>query len=169
MMGPGIEVADVPKEERRRLLPILEESFEGMYLWHARRTLQSIDVVRAARTVDGEDAGLVMLKTLSEGPGYVYYVAVSPRFRRKGVGGRLLDEAVSYFEAKSVGEVYASVEEDNAESKQLFASRGFERVEGSEMGDRYGRIRAFVMNREMMVVPGEFLVAKRLEAGPKSG
>ena len=122
--------SEVPKGERSRLLPILEESFEGMYLWHARRTLQSIEVVRAARTAEGEDVGLIMLKVLAEGAGYVYYVAVPPRFRRQGIGGRLLDDAISHFASRAVRDVYASVEEDNLESKTLFGSRGFERMAG---------------------------------------
>jgi len=168
-MRPGIEISEVPKGERDILLPILEESFEGLYLWHARRTLQSIEVVKAARTAEGEDAGLIMLKTLAEGAGYVYYVAVPPRFRRQGIGGRLLDDAVSYFGQRGVSEVYASVEEDNVESKTLFGSRGFERVGGSEMAERYGRIRSLLMYREMMVVPGELLLGKHLDAGKNAG
>lgn len=147
------------------MLPILEESFEGLYLWHARRTLQSIEVVRAARTADGEDAGLLMLKMLDETAGYVYYVAAPSRYRRRGIGGMLLDNAISYFAARGARDVYASVEDDNLGSKALFASRGFEKVEGSEMAGRYGRIRALLMYREMMVVPGELLLGKRLDAG----
>jgi len=119
-----------------------------------------------ARTAEGDDAGLIMLKVLSEGTGYVYYVAVPPRFRRRGIGGRLLDDAVSRFVEKGVRDVYASVEEDNVESKTLFGSREFERVGGSEMAERYGRIRSLLMYREMMVVPGEVLLGKRLDAGP---
>ena len=166
-MQPEIEITDVPKAERTRLLPILEESFEGLYLWHARRTLQSIDVVRAARTAEGEDAGLIMLKRLAEGAGYVYYVAVPPSFRRQGIGGRLLDDAVACFAQMSVLDVYASVGEDNLESKTLFGSRGFERLKGSEMAERYGRIRSLLMYREMTVVPGEILLGKRLDAAQK--
>ena len=167
MMPPAIEIADVPKRERERLLPILEESFEGLYLWHARRTLHSIEVVRAARTAEEEDAGLVMLKTIAEGAGYVYYVAVPPSFRRRGIGGMLLDDAVSYFERQGARDVYASVPEDNVESKTLFGSRGFERITGSDMAERYGRVRALLMYREMMVVRGELLLGKRLEAGAR--
>lgn len=163
-LKPGLEVADVPKAERARLLPILEESFEGLYLWHARRTLQSIEVVRAARTAEGEDAGLIMLKVVAERAGYVYYVAVPPRFRRQGIGGRLLDDALSLFAQRGVRDIYASVEEDNLESNKLFGSRGFERVESSEMAERYGRIRSLLMYREMMVVPGEILLGRRLDA-----
>ncbi len=162
---PDVEIAEVPKAERSRLLPILEESFEGLYLWHARRTLQSIEVVKAATTAEGEDAGLIMLKMLAEGAGYVYYVAVPPRFRRKGVGGRLLDDALSQLGQRGAQDAYASVEEDNVESKTLFGSRGFQRVQGSEMAERYGRIRSLLMYREMMVVPGEILLGKRLDVG----
>lgn len=166
-MRPGIEVADVLKGDRARLLPILEESFEGLYLWHARRTLHNIDVVRAARTAEGEDAGLIMLKVLAEGAGYVYYVAVPHRFRRQGIGGRLLEDAFSHFAKIGVRDVYASVEDDNVESRTLFGSRGFERVDGSEMARRYGRFRSLMMYREMTVVPGELLLGKRLDFAPK--
>jgi len=109
-----------------------------------------------------------MLKVLSESAGYVYYVAVPPRFRRRGIGGRLLDDAVSSFAQRGVRDVYASVEEDNVESKTLFGSRGFQRIAGSEMAERYGRIRSLLMYREMMVVPGEILLGKRLDADAKS-
>jgi len=161
-MQPGTKIEDVPKGERAGLIPILEESFEGLYLWHSKRTLQSIEVVRAARTPACEAAGLVMLKVFPEGAGYVYYVAVSPSFRRQGIGGRLVDDAVSYFARNGVRDVYASVEEDNDESRKLFSSRGFEELRGSEMSERYGRIRAMIIRSEMMVVPGEVLLAKRL-------
>ena len=78
-----------------------------------------------------------------------------------------MDDAISQFVLKGARDVYASVEEDNVESKTLFGSRGFEGVEGSEMAERYGRLRAFVMYREMMVVRGELLLGKRLGASAK--
>lgn len=162
MTPPDVEVVDVPEEERARLLPIIEESFEGLYLWHARRTLQSIEAVRAARTPEGDDAGLLMMKMLGDGAGYVYYVAVARRWRRMGVGGRLLDDAVSYLAKGGAREIFASVEEENEDSKALFGSRGFERVDMSDMAGMYGRLRALLMYREMMVVPGEVLLRKRV-------
>jgi ribosomal protein S18 acetylase RimI-like enzyme len=165
MTLPDVEVVEVPEGERARLLPILEESFEGLYLWHARRTLQRIETVRAARTPEGEDAGLLMMKMLGDGAGYVYYVAVARRWRRGGIGGRLLDDAVSFLSDNGARDIFASVEEENEESKALFGSRGFEGVDASEMSGRYGRLRALLMYREMMVVPGEVLLRKGVGAG----
>jgi len=158
---PDAEIVDVPKGERDALVPILQESFEGLYLWHSKRTLQGIEVVRALR-VGGEYAGLSMLKMVAEGAGYVYYVAVSTRFRRKGLGGRLLDDALSHFVGAGAEEVFASVEDDNAESNALFASRGFVRTDRDLIASRYGRIRSLVMYREMMIVPGEIVLQKTL-------
>ena len=124
------EIVDVPMGERERLVPILEKSFEGLYLWHSKRTLRSIELVRVARTREGEDCGLIMLKMLKVGAGYVYYVAVLPKFRGRGIGGKLLDSAIAYFSGTSATDIYASVEHDNIESNILFGGRGFVRVDG---------------------------------------
>jgi ribosomal protein S18 acetylase RimI-like enzyme len=161
MSAEPVEISEVAPSERERLLPILEESFEGLYLWHSRRTLNSISLVKAAR-VAGEDAGVAMLKTVASKAGYVYYIAVAKRFRGKGIGGRLLDDALALFSDQGMEEVYASVEEENVESNALFSSRGFERMTGNELADEYGRVRAFIMAREMMVVRGEVLLRKKL-------
>jgi ribosomal protein S18 acetylase RimI-like enzyme len=163
----AFETSDVPVAERAALVPIIEESFQGLYRWHARRTLRKVQTVLAGRTPAGEYAGLIMLKTLGDGSGYVYYVAVLPRFRGRGLGGRLLDEAIDHFKRREVAEVYASAEEENTESKGLFASRGFKMLEGSEMQERYGRIRALLIYREMTFVPGEQLMSLRLKADSK--
>ena len=158
--GEAVEIVEVPESSRSDLLPILEDSFEGMYLWHSRRTLRSISLVKAAR-IGGENAGLAMLKMLDEKAAYVYYIAVSKSFRRRGIGGLLLDDALSGFLRVGAEEAYASVEEDNAESNALFASRGFGRDEDGLIR-RYGRIKGFVMAREMMIVRGEVLLSKKL-------
>jgi ribosomal protein S18 acetylase RimI-like enzyme len=150
---------EVPPGERDSLLPILEESFEGWYLWHSRRTLRNVDLVRSA-TLGGATAGLIMLKELGEGVGYVYYVAVLPEFRRKHVGARLLDDALAYFTSRKLGTVYATVEEDNEPSLSLFHSRGFMETGYGEMSKLYGRLRSAYMMLEMQVIAGEVVLRK---------
>ncbi len=166
MKRADVEIVDVPMSERTSLLPILEESFEGIYLWHSKRILQSIETVRAAR-IAGEAVGLIMLKIIGGGQGYVYYVAVSPTFRRRGIASALVDDAVSFLAGKGAEELFASVPGDNVESSALFSSRGFEKVDLSEMAERYGRLRSILMYREMMVVPGEVLLRKDLGLRPR--
>src|SRR3989454_12346226 len=114
-------IVDVPRKERAGLEWILEESFEGWYLMHSRRTLRDIELVRAAMS-SGKPVGLVMLKMLMEGVGYVYYIADAKASRKKGIWKLLLEDALRHFKASSVKEVFASVEEDNKPSEALFAS-----------------------------------------------
>ncbi|HEY6283196.1 MAG TPA: GNAT family N-acetyltransferase, partial [Nitrososphaerales archaeon] len=115
---------DVPLGKRQDLEGILEESFEGWYLRASKGTLRDIDVVRAAMS-DGKPVGLVMLKTLEENVGYVYYIAVARAHRRSGVAKLLLEDSLRRFVAADMKEAYASVEEDNEPSVKLFASEGF--------------------------------------------
>ena len=98
--------------------------------------------------------GLIMLKKLDERTGYVYYVAVSSRFRRRRVGSRLLDEALKYFAGVGADIVFASVSEDNVESNALFSSRGFRPTDFGEVSRMYGRVHAADMYRRMLIVRG---------------
>src|SRR2546426_9728258 len=113
-------IVDVPRKERAGLEWILEESFEGWYLMHSKRTLRDLELVRAA-TSSGKPVGLVMLKTLEEGLGYDYYIAVARTPRKRGVGKLLLNVALRLFKASGVKEVFASVEEDNEPCEGIFA------------------------------------------------
>lgn len=160
-MSDDLRIEDVPKEHREALDPVLEESFEGWYLRHSRRTLREIEAVRVAK-VNEEAVGLVMLKRLSESIGYVYYIAVLKSWRGNGIGGRLLQDALDYFASLGVNEVYASIEDENIESLTLFGKRGFVRTNYSEVSRRHGVVHALSMYRSMLVVPGESLFHREL-------
>ena len=157
----GIVIVDVPASERTKLDGILEESFEGWYLRHSRRTLAEAELVRAAMS-SGKPVGLVMLKTLEVDVGYVYYIAVAQAHRGKGVGGLLLEDALRYFEGVGMKEVYASVEADNVASEALFRSKGFVKTSFGDVSKKYGSLHAIVLYRKMVVVPGEILLMKNL-------
>jgi ribosomal protein S18 acetylase RimI-like enzyme len=157
----GITIVDVPFGKRPDLDWILEESFEGWYLRHSKGTLREVEAVRAAMEF-GAAVGLVMLKMLEPGVGYVYYVAVARARRRNGVARLLLEDALHRFKADDVEEVFASVEEDNEPSKGLFESEGFARTSFGEVSRKHGNLRAINMYRVMRVVPGEILLRKAL-------
>lgn len=159
-----ITISDAPPNDREALVPILEDSFEGWYLRHSKRTLADIPMVRQA-TFNGDRAGLIMLKDLGKSLGYVYYVAVAKEFRGRGVAGMLLDNSLSYFFERGMREVYAGVEEDNEGSFRLFQSRGFKKTTRGELAKKYGTVNSFVLLRKMVIVPGEVLLYR--EISPK--
>lgn len=152
---------DVPPDKRAVLERILEESFEGWYLRHSKGTLRSVEVVRAALS-SGTPVGLVMLKTLGERVGYVFYIAVDGAHRRMGVARSLLKDSLQHFMDAGVKEVFASVEEDNGASEGLFASEGFTRTSFSEVSKRHGSLRTINMYRLMRIVPGEVLLRRAI-------
>jgi len=156
-----IMIVDVPAMKRRDLEWILEESFEGWYLMHSRRILRDVEVVRAAMS-SGKPIGLVMLKTLEERVGYVYYIAVAKAHRKKGIAKQLLEDALRLFKASKVEEVFASVEEDNKPSEALFGSEGFTRTSFGEVSKKHGKLHALNMYNAMRVVPGEVLLRKEI-------
>jgi len=158
----GIEIVDVPLDKRSTLERILEESFEGWYLRHSKRILREVETVRAA-LYSGEPIGLAMLKTLEEGVGYVYYVAVAKAHRAKGVASLLLKDALRLFKAGGAVEAFASVEKDNLPSERLFAAEGFVRTNLVEVSRRHGTLRALNMYRLMVVVPGEVLLHRAID------
>ncbi len=156
-----MQIVEVPIEERASLQHLLAESFEGWYLSHSKKTLMKIEVVEEA-VIDEQPAGLVMLKTLYDSIGYVYYVAVARDYRRRKIGTRLLEYSLEYFSRRGAREVYASIEEENAESEGLFLSRGFARTSYGEVSSKYGYLRALSLYRKMLVVPGETLLCRPL-------
>src|SRR6266567_4164436 len=99
-----VMIIDVPAKERAGLEWILEESFEGWYLLHSKRTLRDIEVVRVAMSSD-KPVGLVMLKTLEGSTGYVYYIAVAKAHRHRGIAKLLLDDALQRFKSSRMKEV----------------------------------------------------------------
>ncbi len=157
----SVEIMDVPVGKRRELDWILEESFEGWYLWHSKKTLRDVDLVRAAMS-SGKPSGLVMLKTLEGTVGYVYYIAVARVSRNKGIGKLLLENALQLFKASNLKEVFASVEKENEPSEALFASEGFTKTSFGEVSKRHGSLHAANMYRAMTVVPGEILLRKAI-------
>ncbi len=156
-----VSIREVGSDRRAELLPILEQSFRGIYRWHALRTLQDVHRVRAASR-DGADVGLTMFTMLGPALGYLYYVAVAPSLRGAGIGGLLLDDALSALGAEGAREVLACIRSDNAASIRLFASRGFARETFGEAARSRGLAGALKLWRRMVVAPGERVFRKQM-------
>ena len=156
-----VVITDVPPGKRAGLEWILEESFEGWYLMHSKRTLRDVELVKVAMS-SGKPVGLVMVKMLEKGVGYVYYIAVARAHRKQGIAKLLLEDALRLFKGSAVKEVFASVEEDNIPSEALFASEGFTQTSFSEVSKNHGSLHTLNMYRAMTVVPGEILLRKTI-------
>jgi len=165
-MSSANRIFDLLPAERERAVPVVIDSFVGIYRWHAKRTLRLASEVRAIEE-EGRVVGVSMLERLVPEAGYVYYLAVAQTHRRKGLGASLLDDALERFTTGGAQVVYAAAEQDNVASIELFRSRGFRLVERQEVGFREGGLGAWGLRSRMRVVHGEVLLGKRV--APPSG
>jgi len=110
----------------------------------------------------GTPVGLVMLKTLEERVGYIYYIAVAKAHRKMGIARLLLGDSLRLFREEGVEEVCAGVVKGNVPSEGLFMSEGFTRTSFGEVAKRFGTVRAINMYRMMVIVPGEVLMWKKI-------
>jgi [ribosomal protein S18]-alanine N-acetyltransferase len=62
------------------------------------------------------------------GSGEVLNLAVAPEFRRRGLGGALLEEGLAVFRRRGATEVFLEVRESNQSAQSLYLARGFKPV-----------------------------------------
>lgn len=159
--SPPVQIIDLVGDNRERAVPALKDGFEGIYRWHAKRTLRSATWVRAAVLRD-DVVAVSVLERLEPEVGYVYYLSTAQSHRREGLGGLLLDDALALFRRERLLIAYGAAEEENLPSIALFRSRGFRPVERKELGFREGGLGAWGLRSRMTLVGGEVLFGRRL-------
>ncbi len=77
--------------------------------------------------VSGEVVGYVLARAVRS-EGEILNLAVLPPFRRRGLGGELLDAGLAWLEGDGAKEVYLEVRESNDSALALYRARGFRPV-----------------------------------------
>lgn len=80
-------------------------------------------VAEAARGLAG-----YMIGREAAGSGEVLNLAVAPEFRRRGIGGALLEAGLAAFWRRRATEVFLEVRESNRSAQALYLARGFQPV-----------------------------------------
>ncbi len=62
------------------------------------------------------------------GSGEILNLAVAPEFRRRGIGGELLEAGLEAFQRRRAHEVFLEVRESNRSAQALYLARGFRPV-----------------------------------------
>jgi [ribosomal protein S18]-alanine N-acetyltransferase len=114
------------------LLAVEELAFDQLWRYDAPGFL---DIARDYPyfVIAEDEAGVVgyQFNALDQTTGYLVRIAVHSRARGRGVGVRLLAEAVEYFARAGVTRILLNTQEDNTRAHRLYEWFGFERVEPS--------------------------------------
>ena len=77
----------------------------------------------------GQPAGVLRVQHReAAGSGEILNLAVAPEFRRRGIGGTLLEEGLVAFHDRGAQEVFLEVRESNHSAQALYLARGFRPV-----------------------------------------
>ncbi len=76
----------------------------------------------------GRGVGGYMIGREAAGSGEVLNLAVAPEFRRRGIGGALLEAGLVAFRRRRASEVFLEVRESNHSAQSLYLARGFRAV-----------------------------------------
>ena len=112
----------------------LEKEFERMRL----DSKNDVKSVVGAFSAD-EITGLAVLETRGRADGsqfgWVHFYYVSPKYRRAGIGTRLVEYSASYYAALGLTEMCLRTGEHNITAQKFYLGSGFSRVpEGDKIG-----------------------------------
>jgi ribosomal-protein-alanine N-acetyltransferase len=130
-----------PGNQRVRVRPFTAADVEGVVavedltfdqLWrHDAATFLDVSRTYPYFVVAEDDAGICgyQYNAVDTMTGYLVRIAVHPRAQGRGVGARLMAEAVRYFQQRRVWRIVLNTEETNTRAHRLYEYFGFHRVE----------------------------------------
>lgn len=138
---------------------LLKVSFTPIYAYYAFKSFSTLKYSLVA--IDSSElAGIInwrLLKLKKTKAGYLYWVAVSPEHRGKGLGTKLMRKAIKSIKTE-LGQVhiYVASEKDNRTAHKLIMKEGFTKIDKTKLKERFGKDLPLA-RREMMLMPWEDL------------
>lgn len=147
------------QKDMEAIIEVFNTSFNTVYAYYARKSVNPLK-----NTLIAEDetiiAGVISWRIFDTGDekiGYLFWLAVHPDFRRKGVGEGLIAEAIRLIQEEAgTVDVYAAIEKNNQPSIRLFEKTGFTLISRSAFKEKYG-LKRFRLYSRMMLIPKENL------------
>ncbi len=129
---PDLYVRAATAADLDAILAVDHAAFTALW-WYDREVLRramDMSFCFDVACLDGECAGY-QLCTLRQGRGHIVRLAAHPRWQRRGIGGRLLSEALAALEQARTKAVTVNTQQDNEVSLQLYRRFSFERTSTS--------------------------------------
>lgn len=123
------------------IFEIMNLSFDKTYAFFARRSF--MDIEKAIVAIEDEiiigAINFRIFEAKDKKIGYLFYLAVHPGHRKKGIGEGLVRQALlAIGQAAGKTDVLAAVEKDNPLPRDLIAKIGFKKISRAELKKRYG-------------------------------
>jgi ribosomal protein S18 acetylase RimI-like enzyme len=142
--SPAISVRRMHDGEKRAVRALAGRVFSRLESAFFSPPVQTLVAER-----DGHLVGAVVPKVFAlpdkRWYGAIFWLMTDPQARGLGVGGRLVEATLEYFEDHCCREAFACVEGYNTSSSNLFTARGFTVLSPREQLRRYGLLGTFTL------------------------
>jgi ribosomal protein S18 acetylase RimI-like enzyme len=152
------------RQAEPRDIPVLKEivdlSFPRFFRFFASHSIDSEDGELLVSECNGEVVGFAKLRKFhlaDEKYGCIFWLAVHPNHRRKGVASALVNFATEELEREGQRGVFASVKRTNKASLATFRKEGFEQAGLVELW-RLFSWRIFQLYRDIWSAPTEIVL-----------
>lgn len=148
-------------KDRDTIKEILTLSFSPIYAKYANMSFESLSQSLVAEE-DSHVIGIInwrIFQACGERVGYIFWLAVHPSSRRKGIGAGLMQQVIDIFKQQQLPIILSTVERTNKPSQQLFGKLGFTRINRAEMRKKYGKECTKLLH-DMWLMPWEYIFIK---------
>ena len=125
---PGLKVRAATPADINAILAVDHAAFAPIW-WYGREVMYralNVALCFSVAYLDGECVGY-QFSTLRDGRGHIVRLATHPHRQRRGIGGRLLNEALVALEKAGAEPITVNTQQDNLTSLQLYRRFSFER------------------------------------------
>jgi ribosomal-protein-alanine N-acetyltransferase len=126
---PDLKVRVATPADMNAVLAVDHAAFEPMW-WYGREVLHralNVALCFSVAYLDGECVGY-QFSTLRDGRGHIVRLATHPHRQRRGIGGRLLSEAMLALGQAGAEPITVNTQQDNLASLQLYRRFSFDRA-----------------------------------------
>lgn len=168
LVDSEVQIRKMKEEEKGEVLAAMRRSFSLL-----NRLFFSLSPNVLVGERQGEILGGIVLKVFklpqNRKGGLIAWIFTTPEARGLGLGQRLTEAGIDFFEQQGCQEIFASVEGNNTSSSKLFATRDFGIISPGEQFRRYGlKTLALWFNTAHYFDVGHFLWVKPTPAGKET-
>jgi N-acetylglutamate synthase-like GNAT family acetyltransferase len=164
-----IQFRSAEKSDKKAIDGILDSSFTRIYAYYAKKSFANPENTLVALN-DAEVIGVInwrVYKLPEITIGYLFWLAVLPGYRKKGIGLDLMRQATqSIYKKNGPIDLYTAAEKKNKISRKLVEKEGFVMADKKKIRQQYGRNYKGLFG-DMMVMPWECLYVKHADAGAR--
>jgi ribosomal-protein-alanine N-acetyltransferase len=126
---PGLQVRAATNADIDDILAVDHAAFTPMWWYSCEILGRALNLALCfdVAYLDDKCVGY-QFSTLRNGRGHIVRLATHPHWQRRGIGGRLLSEALAALERSGAKQITVNTQEDNLTSLQLYHHFNFDRV-----------------------------------------